>query len=100
VQFPCAARDVSIGPKHCEEDCDRRQTELQVPGAVDHELFGDEDRDRKNDDSRHAGKDVVLDGINSKKTRPYQFTSQLGTHRACNAKTLFIENCRDERIKP
>src|SRR5262249_24601480 len=100
VQFPYAERDVSTGPKHGEQDDDSRQTELQVPFAVDHELFGDEDCDRKNDDSRQACEDVVLDGINSKKTRAYQFTSQLRTHRAFNAKTLLIENCRDERIKP
>src|SRR5262245_9659875 len=67
VQYPFAARDVGVGPRHCEENDNSRQTELQVPFAIDHKLFGDEDRDRKNDDGHHARKDVVVDGINAKK---------------------------------
>src|SRR5262249_23930809 len=50
MQYPFASRDVGIGPHNCEQDDDRRQTELQVPFAIDHELFGDEDRDCKNHD--------------------------------------------------
>src|SRR5215472_4407405 len=100
MQLPYAARDVSIGPHHPEEDGDSRQAELQVPGAIAHELFGEEDGDRQNDDGRYACKDVVLDGVSPKKARAYQFTSQLRAHRAFHAETLLIENCRDERIKP
>src|SRR6516225_9937077 len=90
VQFPYPARDVSIRPHYPEEDGDPRQAELQVPGASDHELFGKEDGDHQNDDGHYACKDVVLDGINSKKSRAYQFASQFGTHRAFHAETLLI----------
>src|SRR5262245_19247413 len=100
LQFPFPACDVGIGPHHCEQDNDSRQTELQVPFAIDQESFGDEGRDRHNDDGRHSREDVVLDGINTKKSRTYQLTSQLRTHRTFNAETLLIKNCRDERIEP
>src|SRR5262249_57611860 len=62
VQFPFAARDVSIGPHHREEDDDSRQTELQVPFAIDHELFGNKDRDRKNNNDHHTFK-ALLDDV-------------------------------------